>query len=154
LILEDVRLDRRQFEELVTQRPRVLSSQGVAAAPAFRRFAGLNIVGGQQRRRMRFVSALTAAGTFRALTRRTAFDVWKIAGGRLRGIARILAEPLLQLLDALLKSGDPLFVPPHNNQQRRLNRRRDLIPQFLGNSRLRPHAAVIENCTESGKDGA
>jgi hypothetical protein len=70
-------------------------------------------------------------------------------------VGRVLVKPLSQFLGLLLRGLQPLPKLPNECQDRRLVRRRYLIPELNRNRRNRRHTSILrpqEGRTSSGRE--
>src|SRR5262245_17298374 len=115
----------------MAERVRVLAAERVATAPTQGGLERDDLVGRQQRALMALVAGLAAAPAAGRRMRRGVFDREQVGRWRPGGVGGVLAQPLPQLIDLLLKGAEPLLVPPEQGQDRGLGGRRHLPPEFL-----------------------
>ena len=138
-VLDHVGPDLGQLGDLMADRLGVGAPQGPTAAAARRRLAvddRRQPLGRDQRAGVPPVPGLPAPPLPRRRPRRAALDVGRVAGRRLRGVGRVLAEPSLQ-------RGDPPLEGLDQREDRRLRVGRDLVPELSGDGRLGAHATLV-----------
>jgi hypothetical protein len=157
LILGHDGLEWGQLKDLVTQRLHVRAGQDVPAAPAGRGLADNRMIGGQQGPALQGMALLTAGRKFRGSAGRAALDAGEVGGRRSRGVRRILAEALLEVVDLLLELYDmlleglvALFLLLEEGAQFGLCSSGDLLPQVSRDWRLRRHAPELQTGPSEG----
>ena len=156
LVFSDAGLDFRQFPNLVPQRLGIGAGQGCSAAATGRRHAVddlLALFSGEERPLVLGVARLAAGAAWRF--RRVADRLGMRVFGRrwLGGIGGVLAELLLQFIDLFLQGLQALLILLDEGCDRRLCRRRDLVPKFSRDGWLRTHAADLQTQLTEGKVG-
>jgi hypothetical protein len=132
-VLRHFRSERRQLQDLVAERVRVLPPKGMPAPAALGRLDNFRVIGGQQGAPPPLVPGLAAGPAAGGSARRPAFDSRRVGGGRPRGVGGVLVEAVLQLSDLLLEAphGGPQlgrFSPQRQDQGTGLGRQ--AVPQF------------------------
>jgi hypothetical protein len=131
LVLGHVGLDGRQLQDLMSERVRIAAGEGVATGAALLWQEGNGAISRQEGPLLAFVPKLAAGPATRGQAWRAAFDRGRIAGGRPRGVGRILVETLLEQGDLLLEMSDLLVQLPEKIQNSGLGSCRDGIPERL-----------------------
>ena len=147
-VLVDQRFDLGQLGDLVNQRSRVVTGQGLTAATAIRG----PTIGDRAHLLRRDQAALCPAmsrlptpfptGGWRG---RLAFEPDGIGRRRLGGIGGVELEPALEIANTLLEFGDPSLEGLQHGQDGNLGFRWDGVPEWFRDRRLRLHA---NNTTE------
>jgi hypothetical protein len=97
------------------------------------------------------VARLAPALAARRRLRRSAFDVRRVGGRRPGGVAGVPVEPLSEFIHLSLAAMQLLLILPDEGQDRRLGGRRNLVPEFSRDQRLRLHPAGLRTRPAEGK---
>jgi hypothetical protein len=136
-VLGDNGPDGRHVPDLVTQRLRVVAMQRLLAMAAGRRFAIVDGVGVIDEGALDLgVSVLSARFFARRRLGRGAFEDRWVRRRRSGGVGRILLESGFEV-------GESSFVSLDQSPDSGLSSRRDLLPEFVRDRRVRIHAAGL-----------
>jgi hypothetical protein len=136
-VLSDDGPDRRHVPDLVAERLRVVATQGLAAVAASAGFAVVDGVGVIDEGALDLgVPLLTARFVAGGRLGRGAFEGRRIGGRWFGGIGGVLLESGLEV-------GEASFVSLDQSPDSGLSSRRDLLPQFVRDRRVRIHAAGL-----------
>src|SRR5262249_46501061 len=145
-VLMDLRLDRRQFGDLVTPGFGMLAAQRVSTAPAFLRLAvgdRVDALGRHQGPHPTRMSLLPAAAFPRQWAWRLPLDAYRVGRRRLGAVGGVLVEARPYLLDLLLRLGEALLQPGESGPDDRTGLVRETVP-YVSRDRRRPvHVALI-----------
>jgi hypothetical protein len=150
LVLGDGRADGRQVEDLVSQRPGILTLQGLTAAATGGGLEGVDLVGWQQGSLVQGMTGLPAPWASGGWLRWAPLDSRAVGRRGPGGVGGVLAQLLPQLIDLLLDGRQPSLVTLQKSQERGLGSGRDLVPQLSRNRRLYLHAFDVERALASG----
>jgi hypothetical protein len=143
-VFVDQRLDLGQFGDLMNQRGRVITDQGVATAAAIRGPAigdRAHPLRGDQAALGPGMSRLAAPFPTGGRGGRFAFEPDGIGRRRLGGIGGVELEPGLEIAVTSLQFGDPSLEGVQHGQDGHLGFRWDGVPERFRDGRLRDHAS-------------
>jgi hypothetical protein len=113
----------------------------------------LALLDGEQRPLVLGVARLAASSAWRFRRGAGRLGVRVFGRGRLGGIGGVLVEALLQFMDLLLQGLQLPLLVLDEGRDRRLCRRRDVVPKFSRDRWLRTHAADLQTQRTEGKVG-
>ena len=144
------RLDWWHLGDLVSDRFGVIALQRLTAPAALGRLAVddlADLFGRDKGAGLALMARLSASLLARGRGRRPSLDRGRIGRGRLGGVGGILAEPLFEVGDSLLKG---LHQPGDGH----LRLGRKCLPESLRDRWLSHHATVLQNSSRKGNIGA
>jgi hypothetical protein len=145
-IFGDEWFDGRKFPSLMTKGFGILAAKSMTAGATGIRAQIDDLIGRKERTKMAVMAGLSAWSFAGFGRRRGGFDGRRIGGGRLVRVGGIESEASLEISelsfecsDASVGGSDASIPGSQKSEDGRLSRRRDLVPKFARNWRVRGH---------------